>query len=138
MTMARTTIASARTAPTDRSIPPVRITTSIPRASSAFTDVCRAIPARLPVVRNDGDESAKIATSRIRPASAPSWKANSVQLRRGSAGAATADGSGCDDMALPHRRGQDPFLVDLVARQLRDDAAASHDEDPVAHAHDLR
>ena len=45
---------NARTDPTDRSIPPVRITNVIPMARSPFTEVCRSTFSRLRTFRKMG------------------------------------------------------------------------------------
>ncbi|MBM2844505.1 MAG: hypothetical protein HW404_2342 [Anaerolineales bacterium] len=61
------TAASATTEPTERSMPPVRITTSIPRLSKPLVTACRPRLLRLRWVKKTSDTVA-VMTSRTRKA----------------------------------------------------------------------
>ena len=65
--LALTIPVKATTEPTERSIPPVRITNVMPMASTPLIDVCSRMFEILPGVRKNGFEAASTAT-RIRKA----------------------------------------------------------------------
>jgi hypothetical protein len=54
---------SATTAPTDRSIPPIRITRVIPNARIALTEICWARSSRFSAVRNCGTQARNTPSS---------------------------------------------------------------------------
>src|SRR5262249_12822289 len=117
----------ARIEPTERSMPPRRITSVMPNAMSALIDTWRMTLNRLPTVRK----------SRLRPASPmhPTTRATvgpilcSAAFSRGVMAplvSATA-GGGADDL----------LLVGVLGVEDRRLLALAHDEDPVAHRQDL-
>jgi len=66
------TVHSASRLPTDRSIPPTRITNSWPIARHASGATCTAILERLSPVMKNGDASVMVTTSRTRISAGPS------------------------------------------------------------------
>ncbi len=94
-----TTAHSAITEPTDRSIPPTRMTKVIPTASMVLRVISVAMLVRLSEVRNLGAVAVKMATSASRampmPPSPITWRARAGRVRglRGSVAEAVI---GCD------------------------------------------
>ena len=87
------TIERAITAPTERSMPAVRMTTNWPRASIAMTEDWRATLLRLSCVRKYcGDRMARITINRIsaRPMPKRSSTAERVSLRGSVSGVVVA------------------------------------------------
>src|SRR5215208_652992 len=64
---------SPTTAPTERSMPPVRMTKVCPAATIEITAACCAMFARLLVERNGGAVTQKKPTTSRSPSSEPSW-----------------------------------------------------------------
>ena len=83
----RTTPASATIDPTERSMPPDRITNVIPTATIALMLVCSTTLTRFETVRKCGVRIHSAAHSSTRPISVPNWRG--VQLASPSAALST-------------------------------------------------
>ena len=70
---AETTLPSAETEPTDRSIPRVRMTNSIPTAIRPVPETCRSTFMRFRSVRNTSDMLAAMASSTNRITAGPKF-----------------------------------------------------------------
>src|SRR5207302_4979103 len=132
--------ARASSEPTDRSIPAVRMTKVIPAAMIALMETCRATLSRFSAVRNEGESSARAATSVTNAMVRPKrWRFRRTGAGAGRAGASpTALTSGCATVRPPRRARQDLLLRRLSARELRADPPFVHHEDAVRHPQDLR
>ena len=67
-------VESANSEPTERSIPPVRMTKVMPKEISALTETCRSRFDRLDGLRNVGLRTVKMTNSSTRPKSGPSLR----------------------------------------------------------------
>src|SRR6185295_9066125 len=124
---ASTTPESASSEPTDRSIPPERITNVIPRAMTALMLVCSITLSRFETERKCGVRTDKSPTSSTSPTSVPSSRARrAVALFNTRVSAGLAEGEG-QHLGLGGARGL----------ELGHDAAPAHDQHAVAHAQNL-
>src|SRR5712691_4659516 len=126
---ASTTPASASSEPTERSMPPERITKVIPTAITALMLVCSATLSRLETDRKCGVSSESNAARATSPTSVPSSRA-----RR----AAVAPVSTRPSTRLAQGEGEDLRLRGARGLQLGHDPSFAHHQHAVAHAQHLR
>src|SRR5467141_4170547 len=108
----------ASTDPTERSIPPARITVVIPKASRALTEICRRTLIRFVVARKLGDSSDSASTRATRARAMPYRESHSRHLERAG-----------------YKR--DHLLSRDGGLELGDHFSPSEDQDPVAEARQL-
>ncbi len=122
-----TTVVSAMTDPTERSMPPATITTVMPIAAMQTIAVCRAISSRLAPARRTAvrPSAAKISATSTRPSNAPA-RSSSRSGRH----------------ARPRRRSigrHHQIVLREIRRRLGPaETAAAHHRDAVADAEQLR
>src|SRR5689334_12040209 len=141
---------AARIDPTDRSMPPVRMTKVMPAASTVLTAACcSTMPRFCPVKNRPSDRKWKPMHRMSSTGSMPSALISSrMRWRLLSCAAATAAAAGavftcglsCIDLLRPGGEGHDVFLVQRRVRAAPDlagDAADTHHDHAVADADDL-
>src|SRR5581483_3986401 len=133
--------ASASTDPTDRSMPPVRITKVMPMAIRPVIDDWRTIFQMLSGARKPGLRIEKATTNATRKISALNLPISPRRLARrrpaSTAGAVTFSESSVIGRFTSSRRhhGHDLFRRRLIAHDLAHDPSLAHDQHPVTHAH---
>src|ERR1700739_4979133 len=131
MSRVTTTAATPTTEPTDKSIPAIRMTMVIPTPMIPTIVTCRATLLRLRALWKVGSARARAAVRATRAINVAlvltNWSSwfccTTLSLRR---------------PASAGRKFHDGFLAGVLAREFRDDGALAHDQDPVAHAENLR
>src|SRR3990172_9098960 len=140
-TPASTAPAMARTEPTDRSIPPVRITNVMPAAMIALIETWRVTLSRLPTVRNDGDSTVSAAINNTMAAGSPNRctriRSSTLEAPR-PAGRGAASVAGCTSIRPPCGAGHDRLLRGIGPRELACHLAFVHHQDSIRHAEDFR
>src|SRR5690554_4340892 len=117
---------SAISEPTERSIPPVRMTYVCPMATMAMIDVCTATFSRFDIRRKRGVASAKISAMPMSTRNTLRRRSRRVMLLH-------------DMVDLPPGGGpHDGVLRGLVAVERGGDAPLVHDQNAVANAEHLR
>ena len=139
--------ASPAMEPTDRSIPPLRITNVMPIARIALIATCLIRIVRLPVVRNSGVSTENTATSRTRAMTARRRRSHSIRDTRIdallSAGLERAELSTAPiGTPLGRKRNSRCGRRERVLRRvlrvvLAGDPAAGHDDDSRRRGHHL-
>src|SRR5690348_16323745 len=129
-----TTPVNATSAPTERSIPPVRMTNVIPAAMIAVIDVCRVTLRMLSAVKKYGERSAKRRISSPSAAAIPNSETNAAILVRGE----PSEGGMPLLQDAARREGHDPLLGGLAAGEDPGDRPLVHDRDAVADAENFR
>ena len=119
--MPSTTPDSATIDPTDRSMPPERITNVMPTATMALMLVCWAMLSRFETVRKCGVSAHSTAHSTSRPMTRAEAARPHTALAR----------------LRSQRRAQHALLRGVGGVELRLDAAAVHHENAIAHAEQL-
>src|SRR4051794_7173473 len=129
--------ATARSEPTERSMPAVMIVNVIPTAITPITETWSRMRSALSQVRNSGMRTEKNATSRA--------SAREIPYSRKAAAPAGSDprrsGCGARRASLatgpPPRQGPHPLLARLAPADLADQRTLPHHQHAVAHAEDL-
>ena len=80
ISIAQTRELTASVEPTERSMPPVRMTAVMPKAMRPLTDACRSSFMKLPIVRKSGLMIASASTTRMSVSSAPYFWMMSLRL----------------------------------------------------------
>src|SRR5262249_24926964 len=143
---------AARMEPTERSMPPVRMTKVMPAASTVLTAACcSTMPRFWPVKKRPSDRKWKPRHKISNTGSMPAARIRSwMRWRLVSCAAATAaaaagavfagDGPSCIDLLRPGGKRHDVFLVQRRCRAAPDfagDVAHAHHDNAVADADDF-
>src|ERR1700722_15928655 len=136
-------------------MPPVMMTKVQAMARTPLTAVACRMPSMLSVCMKAGEAKLKKTSSRIRLAKASSFctaVGPKSRARKAEASPLLAKAAASDRIVIAlalscSRRFQgfalgrqlhDPLLRGVASKQFAGDAALAHDDDPVAHAQDLR
>src|ERR1041385_1887830 len=134
-TLGATTPLNATSAPTERSIPAVRITNVIPTAMIAVIDVWRETFRMLSAVKKEGESCEKRSISARRAMPIPN---SPVIFAKSLPGVPALTSSGIRYlMALPGRERHDFFLCRFGAGENSGKPPLAHDGDPVGNAQNL-